>query len=902
MTPHRLREIEFLPHDAPLREDVRRLGALVGEMLTEQLGPEFFSRVELVRTTAIRVRDSDSGPDALATQLGSLAPEIAAQLTRAFATYFQVVNIAERVHRIRRRRAYERAGAAPQPDSLLDVLANLKADGVTLEELSGWLSRIDIEPVFTAHPTEAVRRTLLEKEQTIFRCLVANLDGARTPKEQVVDEGVLRMALTAGWQTAESSRTRPRVQDEFEHVGFYLSDPIYRVVPVFYEVFDTALREVYGDAPALPTLLRFGSWVGGDMDGNPNVNAETIAATLRAQRALVLERYTAECAVVARELSQSLEHAQFDAAVLARIAHYRAQLPTVAAALNPRYADMPYRSLFAFVRARLRATAQEKEIAYASADELLADIELIAHSLDANRGRNAGWFAVQRLIRRVRTFGFHLARLDVRQDSRVHAQALASALGDAQWETRDANEQCTQLTQYARGDAEMPEPADAAGQMLDAVFDQLAYARDAYGAAAIGLYIISMARSAADVLAVLALARRAQCIDADGHVPLDIAPLFETVDDLRRAPATLTALFADPVYRAHLSSRANRQTVMLGYSDSSKDGGIVASRWGLQSAQVELLKIAQDAGVEIAFFHGRGGSISRGGGKTTRAVIASPRGSVAGRLRVTEQGEVIHRKFGIRALALRTLEQTTGAVLRASLRPRPPEPREAAWRAAAEVAARHGAEVYRALINAPSFMDYFRAATPIDVIERMTLGSRPSRRGTGSIDNLRAIPWVFAWTQCRAGLTGWYGVGSALERTATEVGESVLCEMAHEWPFFRTLLDDVEMVMAKSDLAIAARFSRLAGDLHEKFFPMIEAEFARTEQWILRLKETDRVLAEDPRLAASIRLRNPYVDPMSLIQLDLLARWRASAREDDALFGALVTTVNGIAQGLQNTG
>src|SRR5437899_2933345 len=323
------RDIEFLPHDAPLREDVRRLGALVGEMLAEQLGAEFLARVESIRTAAIRSRDSVATPEALTTQVAGLDPKFAAQLTRAFATYFQVVNIAERVHRIRRRRAYERAGASPQPDSLRDALEKLKRDGVTLDELVVWLPRFDVEPVFTAHPTEAVRRTLLEKEQTIFRCLVANLDGTRTPHEQAADEAVLRMALTAGWQTAESSRTRPRVQDEFEHVGFYLSDPIYRVVPVFYEVFSEALHMVYGQEPALPTLMRFGSWVGGDMDGNPNVNAETIAATLRTQRALVLDRYDSEVAELARELSQSVGQVQIDAAVLARIDHYRKQLVSV---------------------------------------------------------------------------------------------------------------------------------------------------------------------------------------------------------------------------------------------------------------------------------------------------------------------------------------------------------------------------------------------------------------------------------------------------------------------------------------------------------------------------------------------------------------------------------------------
>jgi len=896
------REIDFLPADGPLREDVRRLGAMVGDMLAEQLGHAFFAKVEAIRTTAIRLRSAGEPPAALAAEVSGLAPQLAEQLTRAFATYFQVVNIAERVHRIRRRRDYERAAATPQPDSLKDVLQRLKAAGVGMEEIAAWLTKLDIEPVFTAHPTEAVRRTLLEKESVIFRCLIADLDAQRTPHEREVDLARLRMALTAGWQTADSARARPRVQDEFNHVGFYLGGPIYRVVPVFYEVFESALNEVYGETLPLPTMLRFGSWVGGDMDGNPNVNADTIAATLRAQRELALRRYDAEIVELARELSQTIGHTQFDGAVFARIEDYRAQLPAIANTINPRYADMPYRVLLAFMRARVQATADEKEAAYGSAAELLADIQLIADSLRTNKGRNAGWFSVRRLLWRVRTFGFHLARLDVRQDSRVHAAALGVALVDEQWETRDAAEQAATLEAYARGDAELPEPADDKGAMLDAVFDQLAYARDAYGAGAIGLYIISMARSAADVLAVLALARRAQFVDENGNVPLDIAPLFETVDDLKHAPATLSALFADPVYRAHLAARDDRQTVMLGYSDSSKDGGIVASRWALQDAQVELLKIAQGAGVQIAFFHGRGGSVSRGGGKTTRAVIASPRGSIAGRLRVTEQGEVIHRKFGIRALALRNLEQTVGAVLEASVRPRPPEPREAVWRNAVDIAARHGAEAYRALVRAEGFMDYFREATPIDVIERMTLGSRPSRRGSGSIDNLRAIPWVFAWTQNRCGLTGWYGVGTALEKTATEVGEDVLREMAQRWPFFRTMLDDVEMVMAKSDLAIAAAFSRLAGPLHEKFFARIEAEFARAEAWILRLKGTDRVLAEDPRLALSIRLRNPYIDPMSLMQVDLVTRWRAANREDEALFAALVATVNGISAGMQNTG
>jgi phosphoenolpyruvate carboxylase len=362
-------------------------------------------------------------------------------------------------------------------------------------------------------------------------------------------------------------------------------------------------------------------------------------------------------------------------------------------------------------------------------------------------------------------------------------------------------------------------------------------------------------------------------------------------------------LLDDPVYRRHLAARHDQQWVMLGYSDSGKDGGTLASRWGLQRAQVQLLEVARDAGIQLAFFHGRGGSASRGGARMTPALMSSPRGSVAGVLRVTEQGEVIHRKYGIRALALRNLEQTVGAVLRASLRPRDSEPREPHWRQVMDDLSAHSRQTYEAFVGHERFVDYFRSATPIDVIERMTISSRPaSRRSMHGVHDLRAIPWVFAWTQCRPIIPGWYGVGAALEHGATQFGEDVLVEMARDWPFLGNALDDIEMVLAKCDLDIAAAFSALSGPLHDAFFAMVRAEFERTHHWLLRLKRSDTLLQDEPRLAASIRLRNPYVDPMSLLQVDLLRRWRASDRADDALLQALVACVNGVSQGLQNTG
>ncbi len=901
--PDDIRHVEFLPHDAPLREDVRRLGALVGVMLAEQGGKAFFERVESVRLAAIRRREAGAGISGLAGRLSGLQAAEAEALARAFATYFQMVNVAERVHRIRRRRDYQLAGAAAQPESLADVLRKLKAGGVDAGQLMACIERLDVEPVFTAHPTEAVRASLLEKEQAIVAALMAEFDARRTPPEREADAARMRMALTAGWQTAEASPVRPSVQDEFDHVGYYLTGSLYRVLPVFYEALERELEAVYGQRPELPRVLRFASWVGGDMDGNPNVGADTIAETLRAQRAMVLERYIEDCSVLARSLSQTEDRIEVSTALRERLAHYTDRFLQAAMAIRPRHRDMPYRCLLSLMHARLQATLDDDPQGYANADEFERDVALIAGSLEQHKGEHAGLFAVRRLLRRVRTFGFHLARLDVRQDARVHDDALSGLLDDARWAERDRGERAEILRPLAAGETAFGECDDDNAVRLRAVFATLADARRRYGVHATGPYIISMAESPADVLAVLALARYGGLVDEEGRVPLDVAPLFETVDDLEGGPDTLRALLADPVYRAHLSARGNRQLIMLGYSDSGKDGGILAARWGLQRAQAGLLQAAAGEGIELTFFHGRGGSASRGGSRITPALMASPQGSVNGRLRMTEQGEVIHRKYGIRALALRNLEQTVGAALGASLRAPVSEPREAQWHERMEALAVRSRTAYRALVGDKQFVPYFRTATPIDVIEKMTLGSRPSRRRSmRGVEDLRAIPWVFSWTQCRAIMPGWYGLGSALESGIESYGFEAMAEMARDWPFLSTLIDDVEMVLAKADLGIAEAFSELSGELHEHFFPQIREEFARTRDAILRLRGSESLLANEPRLALSIRLRNPYVDPMSLLQVDLLKRWRADGCKDEVLLRALVACVNGVSQGLQNTG
>ncbi len=904
------REVRFADKDAALRDDVRTLGALVGDVIREQGGEALFQRVETARIAAIRRREGEAeGEEELEAAVQALGPQEVGELVHGFAAYFDVVNLAERVHRIRRRRDYLRAGAtgaAPQEGGLEDTLRRLAAAGLGPADVRRLLERLVFEPVFTAHPTESTRRTLLEKQQRIGRFLVRRLDPSLTPAEERATLGRIREEITIAWQTEARRTQRPTVLDELEHVLFFLTDVVYRVVPPFYEELADALAAVYGPAGAeipVPPVLRFGSWVGGDMDGNPNVTADTVRAALARHRALMLECYQRETLELARRLTQTRSRVGVDDAVVQRAAHYAARFPTALEAVPVRYRDMSYRLLLRLMAARLGATQRGKGDGYASADEFAADLGLVSHSLAHQGGAHAGLFGVRRLERRVETFGFHLATLDVRQDALVHRSVTGHLLGDPAWLERTSVERAARVRRaLATGERPVTPPDDEAERTL-AVFAAIAECRARYGPRAIGPYIVSMAEGPDDVLTVLLLARWSG-LGADGVVPLDVAPLFETELDLRAAPQVMAALLADDVYRAHLDRRDRRQVVMIGYSDSNKDVGMAASRWALQRAQAALVATLQPAAINVVIFHGRGGSVSRGGGKLMRAVLGAPPGTVRGHLRVTEQGEVISANYGLRGIALRTLEQAVGAVALASALPAPSDDRTPRWHALMDEVAAVSRSAYRALVyDDPRFSEYFSLATPIDVIQNMPIGSRPPARRAGSgIHHLRAIPWVFAWTQSRHMLPGWYGLGTALDHTVRSHGETVVGDMLRDWPFFRALVDDVEMVLATADIGIAARYARLAGPLEPIFFPTIRAEFKRTIVWVLRIKGTAALLDEDPSLQRSIRLRNPYVDPMSLLQVELLARWRAAGRPDDDLFGALLATVRGIAQGLQNTG
>ncbi len=885
-----------------LRDDVRTLGALLGDVLKRQGGSVLFERVESARQAARACRQGDPTADrALDEALGNLSARDATEVVRAFSAYFGLVNMAERVHRIHALHASDE----PAAGGLRDVISQLAASGVGLASIRHVLSQTQVVPVFTAHPTEAVRRTLLVKEQRFARALAARLHGTLSEPEALAR---VREEVTISWQTDEHRSDQPSVADEVEHVVFYLADVIYEIVPAVYDELGEALRSVYGDgseAELTGGLIRFGSWVGGDMDGNPNVGAVTIRSTLARHRELILARYRRDVRDLFDRLSQSRTRSDVDASVVERISHYRESMPEVVQAVPARYSEMPYRVLLWLISARLDATLTDTADAYASPAELEADLRTIADSLLRHNGPHAGGHRVEQLIRRVQTFGFHLATLDVRQDAEVIRRVAGRLLGDAELFDRPAEDRTQRLeAALTSGEvpAELPEDEEAAAAI--AVMTAIDEGRRQYGVDAIGPFIISMAQGADDVLAVLWIARYAGLTTSAEAVPLDVVPLLETVDDLANGRQTLETMLSNPIYREHLRRRDDTQIVMLGYSDSSKESSVPASRWALYEAQEQLVDVAARTRIRLSFFHGRGGSISRGGSKPRDAILAEPPGSVAGRFRITEQGEIIHAKYGLRTLAQRTLELLTGAVLQCSTGPGVPTSPEPRWREVADCIAASSRKAYRQLVvEHPRFIPYFRAATPIDIIERLTIGSRPaSRRGGGGVENLRAIPWVFAWMQSRHLLPGWYGLGTGLEQAVGTYGMENLRELRSSWPFLATLLGDAEMVLAKADLGIARRYAQLAGDDGGTIFPLIEAEFERTRRLVCSIQEIDEPLDREPVLQRSIQLRNPYVDPMSQVQVELLARWRASDRTDPELERALFTTVIGIARGMQNTG
>ena len=905
-------DIRFPPKHAALREDVHLLGGLVGEVLREQGGQGLFDLVETDRTLAIRWRNGDEAAAAdLAVRVRDRPPETARDLERAFSMWFQAVNLAEKVHRIRRRREYFLSdGDKPQPGGVEDAINQLKAAGLPLEDVLSLLDGLRIEPVFIAHPNESARRTILRKQQRVAGLLFDRLDPTLAPNERRSIWGRVRTELTTAWQTEDHPRERLTVADEREHVTFYLAEVLYKLVPAFYDEIAQALEKAYGvqaESLVLPTIIRFGSWVGGDMDGNPDVHAKTLRETLARQQQVVVNAYFTDCQSLAQGLSQSASRIGVTPALAQRIEEYATLIPSARAITPARHDRMPYRVFLGQVAERLRYTYDGRPNGYENPAQFRRDIQVIADSLLANRGRNAGYFSVQRLLRRISTFGFHLATVDVRQHAEVHHQVLTRGLDDPAWRQRTSEERRRVLADSIRRDIGPRGELDALGKRTLAVFETMLQCRRRYGPDAVGLYVVSGVRAADDVLAPLLLAQWAEAFDKKKDtIALDLAPQFDSVDTLERCGDVMRDLLAEPLYRRHVDRRGRRQVALVGYSESGKESGLCASRYAAYRAQGAIAASLAAAGEQHVVFHARGGSLSRGGGRIDALIRAMPPSTVNGLLRLTEQGEILSQNYGLAPIAMRTLERAFSALAlatHAGATMQAHEPSPAVQEIGASVAA-ESRRRYRQLVwGEPQFHEYFRLVTPIDVIERMQIAARPaSRTELAGLDALRAVPWVFAWTQTRALLPGWFGAGAGLNAAIEVHGLQAVRDAFAQWPFFRTLVDDVEAVLGRADLEVAASYNALAPTPLHRFFAELRAEYGLATRSVLAIKQQAELLDGDRTLQRAIQLRNPYVDPMNLMQVDLLRRWRASGRADRDLFDALQASISGIAQGLQSTG
>lgn len=901
--------IQFPAKDAPLREDVHSLGGLVGEILLEQCGEARFDLVEGDRVASIaRREDEPDSESVLLERTTGRTHEVARDLIRAFSTWFQVVNLAEKVHRIRRRRQYLNDTKSAQPGGLDEAFGRLVRDGWTLSSVLSLLKKLNVYPVFTSHPTESTRRTILRKQARVAGLLLERFDPTLIPEERRANWEQIRTELTSLWQTEDHPRERLTVADEREHVLYFLSEVLYAIVPAFYEEIAAALTRAFGEpvaAESLPRLVRFGSWVGGDMDGAPDINAKTIRDTLQRQHLVIVNAYYLEVQRLGERLSQSASRVRISGPLQQRLEEYSRIRLASADAAPARHDRMPYREFCAQIAARLKNTYDGRPHHYENAAQLTADVRLMATSLAAHQGSRAGLFHVNRLLRRIDTFGFHLATLDVRQHADVHRAVVGRGLGDEMFAERTQEERLERIRRALERDEGPTYSLDALGRRTLAVFEQLYHARHRYGREATGDYVVGGVQGVEDVLSVLLLARWAEMTDKKtGAVLLDVAPLFETVSVLTDCDTLMRNLLAEPMYREHVKHRGERQVAMFGYGESNKESGVITSRWLLNRAQKSIAELCRSHGIAFTSFHGRGGATSRGGSRVATLLRGAAPGSFHGVLRVTEQGSGINQGYSLRSLAMRTLEQAFGAASvtlsqKAGLIDVEPKHVEIleSLSEASQVAYR------RLVFGTKGFWEYFQEVSPIDVIERMQIGSRPIARpgGTG-IESLRTVPWSFAWSQCRHLLPSWYGVGSGLDLIEALGGAETLEEMMARMPFFGMLMDEVEFSLAVADMNIARWYSGLVAPERRGIFDLVLAEHERTERWVLKLRGQHRLLDGEPAQQRGMKLRNPYVDPMHLMQVDLLRRWRESGCEDPVLLEALVASTSGIAQGLQATG
>lgn len=873
---------------------MRSLGIILGHVLVGQEGEAFFESVERLRALAIERREHVGGidPQAVATLMPQSDDDRAYRLAKAFATYFELTNLAETNHRKRRRRAAACDPAATAlPGTFLGTLQRMRDAGFGVDDALRALSRVDVVPVFTAHPTEVARRTVLFKRRRIAAELERLDRLPLEPRAARLGAERIRAEVDALWQSDEVHRRRPTVRDEIKMGLDFYGASLIRTIPHLYDDIADAFRVVYGveiAARDLPTCVHFGSWIGGDRDGNPFVTAAITREALHAARAVALDSHVRAAAAAMDAVSSSTLQVDVDDAVRERLAHYERELPGSRHDGSNRSPYELYRLLLDDVSIRLRAARDEPAgaVAYASPEECLIDLRAIRDSLVAHRGESIAERWIDPLVRSIETFGFGLHVLDIRQ----HADVLARTVAELR--------------------AQPLQPlSDAAREALDTL-RAVADLKREYGGGAIRAFVISGARDADSVLDALRVARAAgvRVEGSESDPGLTPVPLFECIEDLRACPSVCRGLWSSPEFAPLLDSWQRRFEVMLGYSDSNKDGGMLTSTWEVFKAHRALHAVARECGVDLQLFHGRGGTVGRGGGPTHRAIVAQPSGAFAGRIRITEQGEVLGWKYSDEVLALRNLDVMVAASLEAlTLRARPKSASKAAWEDAMERMSADSFAFYRTQVaDNPETVAYFEEATPVREFSDLYIGSRPARRSQGGdLAALRAIPWVFGWMQSRHGLPGWFGVGYALERFAEDDAQrhALLREMYREFPMFADMIDNVEVALVKADARIARQYADLVDDagVRERTFARVEEEWQRTQRVLLRITDQREPLERRPVLARSIKLRNPYVDALSWVQLSLLRRKRAGETGDN-LNRALAATISGISAGLHNTG
>jgi phosphoenolpyruvate carboxylase len=916
---NRADEAQAIEEDARLRTDIRLLGRILGDTVRDQEGADVFDLVERIRQTSIRFHRDDDRPARreLEIILDSMSTSETVRIVRAFSYFSHLANIAEDQNNIRQMRTSAASGS-PRPGTLASTLSHAHAAGFSAADLRKFFASALVGPVLTAHPTEVRRKSTIDREMEIAALLDRRERVQLTPDEITASDEQLRRAVVTLWQTNLLRRTKLTVLDEVANGLSFYDYTFLHEVPRLHCALEDRLNEGDGTGGELASFLRMGSWIGGDRDGNPFVTAEVMRGTLRLQSRCVLSFYLEELHLLGAELSL--------AAHLADVSEELRALAERSPDTSPHRSGEPYRLAVSGIYARLTATALRLEVetmrppvgeaaAYANVKEFRADLDVLDRSLISNNSGVIARGRLRLLRRAVDCFGFHLASLDMRQNSAVHERTVAELLDAATPGTSylalGEDARIALLTGELRNTRPLTSTFvkysdETLGEL--AVFHAAAEAHLKFGADVIPQCIISMCKGMSDMLEVALLLKEAGLVDPSGRSALNIVPLFETIEDLQASSAIMDRLLSMHDYRKLVDSRGGVQEVMLGYSDSNKDGGFVTSGWELYKAEIGLVEVFERHGVRLRLFHGRGGSVGRGGGPSYDAIIAQPGGAVNGQIRITEQGEIISSKYSNAEVGRNNLEILAAATLEASLlQPRQSAPSGEYLKTMEQLSAL-AFKAYRGLVyETEGFADYFWASTVITEISTLNIGSRPaSRKKTREIEDLRAIPWVFSWAQCRLMLPGWYGFGSAVETWVAEhpdKGMPFLKELYREWPFFRTLLSNMDMVLAKSSIAIASRYAELVPDtvLREKIFGRIRQEWNTSIETLLDIMGQERLLQGNPLLDRSIRNRFPYLDPLNHVQVELLKEHRAQNPDEQVLRG-IQLTINGISAGLRNSG